>query len=136
MAAVSSPISARYRFGRFGCADAARGFAADFALDAHLAAHQFDEAAAEIMHRDGSFDALFDKHFARTLATLRLPERTVIELEIRTCRPGCLCSARNCGSILAAARPGAGGMNGAAHSAANDVGQQLASPHSGANFMN
>jgi hypothetical protein len=45
----------------------------------HLAKRLAD--GLEKMRRDGSFDALFNKHFARTLGTLGLPERTVIELE-------------------------------------------------------
>ena len=35
----------------------------------------------ETMHRDGSFDRLFDRHFAEALATLRLDKRSVVQLE-------------------------------------------------------
>jgi hypothetical protein len=39
------------------------------------------EDGLEQMIRDGSFDALFDKHFAKRLARLNLGQRVVIELE-------------------------------------------------------
>ncbi len=45
----------------------------------HLAARLKD--GLEQMIRDGSFDALFDKHFAKRLAGLNLGQRVVIELE-------------------------------------------------------
>lgn len=44
----------------------------------HLAARL--KAGLEAMVRDGSFDALFDKHYGKRLAALKLGERTVIEL--------------------------------------------------------
>lgn len=45
----------------------------------HLAARLED--GLEQMVRDGSFDALFDQHFAKALAGLELGQRVVIELE-------------------------------------------------------
>ena len=33
------------------------------------------------MVEDGTFDAIFDKHFGATLAALKLDQRTIIELE-------------------------------------------------------
>lgn len=47
--------------------------------DPHLAERLRE--GLEAMLRDGSFDALFEKHFAKRLAALKLGQRVVIELE-------------------------------------------------------
>jgi hypothetical protein len=100
------PMLLRGRFDLFprGVTEAPQELAAygaqypDLAIDAHLlikyryaqffyisksAPHLAERllAGLEQMARDGSFDALFSRHFAESLASLKLGRRIVIELE-------------------------------------------------------